>query len=72
VRYAAVRVQFKSGDRFRDYLIAYSPGRSNHHVRRPGVWSAESFAATGLPVLDLRKPADAVKIEKVLMRLGNR
>lgn len=69
-RVAAVRVQFRETEAHRDYLIAYDPGRSNHRVKRPGSWAVRSFADAGLPGLDLRKPADALKLERGLRRLA--
>jgi hypothetical protein len=68
-RLAAVRVQFKGGDRHRDYLVAYEPGRSNNRVKRAGSIQALSFADAGAGKLDLRKKSDAAKVEKLLARL---
>jgi len=69
VRLAAVRIEFKGGSG-RDYLINYTPGRSNQNIKRPPSWGVASFASSGLPALDLRKAADVAKAEKVLASIA--
>jgi DNA invertase Pin-like site-specific DNA recombinase len=70
IRLAGIRVQFRGTDRHRDYVVAYSPGRSNHHVKREGQLSHRSAAWTDGPdALDLRRPADAAKVERLLRSL---
>jgi hypothetical protein len=70
IRLAAVRVQFRGTDQHRDYVIAYSPGRSNHHVKRAGELWHESAAWDDNPgELDIRRPTDAAKVERLLRRL---
>jgi hypothetical protein len=65
----AVRVQFAGQAAHRDYLMTYTPGRSNGKVKRPGVWSVKSFVDVGPPgkKLDLRKEDDAARLEKRLL-----
>jgi hypothetical protein len=64
----AVQVWFAGGDKHRDYVIWHRPGRSGF-MRKPrsAAWSVRTLA---LPAkkgeFDLRKPADAAKLEKVL------
>jgi hypothetical protein len=66
-RLAGVRVQFRGSDRHRDYVIIYSPGRSNHRVKRRGELLAYAAAWSDSPGdLDLRKRAGAAKAEKAL------
>jgi DNA invertase Pin-like site-specific DNA recombinase len=70
IRLAGVRVQFRGTDRHRDYVIAYEPGRSNHHIKRAGQARHVSAAWTDGPnELDLRNPKDAVKVERLLRAL---
>ncbi|MBP3957789.1 recombinase family protein [Gemmata sp. G18] len=68
VRLAAVRIQFH-GDCHREYLISYTPGRSNKSVKRPGQWAAESFADAGLAGrADLSNQSQAKKFELLLVK----
>jgi DNA invertase Pin-like site-specific DNA recombinase len=68
VRLAAVRVQFH-GECYRQYLIAYTPGRSNQSVKRPGQWSVETIKKDGkFAGRDLRNPADAAAYQKLLVK----
>ena len=67
-RHAAVRVQFRSGTH-RDYIVT-TRSTVGGACPQAATWAALSFASAGLPdELDLRKPADAAKIEKLLARL---
>jgi hypothetical protein len=62
---AAVQVRF-AGSSHRDYLIM-SRAAANHCA---GGWWVRSFAEAGAAVdLDLRKPAHAKKLEKLLLSL---
>jgi hypothetical protein len=61
---APVQVYF-TGGATRHYLFA----RKSAGNRRPGGWEVKSFADTGLPDLDLRKPGDVQKLERLLTRL---
>jgi hypothetical protein len=68
VRLAAVRVQFH-GECYRQYLIAYTPGRSNQSVKRPGQWSVETIKKDGkFAGRDLRNTADAAAYQKLLVK----
>jgi DNA invertase Pin-like site-specific DNA recombinase len=70
IRLAAVRVQFRGTNQHRDYVVAYSPGRSNHLVKRSGQLWHQCAAWVDEPgELDLRKLADAAKVEKLLRAL---
>jgi hypothetical protein len=70
IRLAGVRVRFRGTDHHRDYVVAYSPGRSNHRVKREGQLWHESAAWIDEPGdLDIRRPADAVKVERLLKEL---
>jgi hypothetical protein len=70
IRLAGVRVQFRGTNQHRDYVIAYSPGRSNHRVKREGrLWKESAAWVDGPGALDLRKSADAVKVERLLRGL---
>jgi len=62
-RAACVQLHFR-GDprRYRSYLIAANA--------RTGYWLVKSFAAAGLPPLDLREPADVTRMERLLARLN--
>jgi DNA invertase Pin-like site-specific DNA recombinase len=60
--FCAVQVHFR-GDGRRDYLIHYQSAGNF----RPGGWSAKSLASVADPGdLDLRRPADAAKLEAAL------
>ena len=63
----AVQVWFAGGERQRSYLILHRPPKANKSARRPGSWWARSFA--GASGLDLRKPADVAKVERLLLSL---
>ncbi len=66
-RLAAVQVWFAGGKRCRDYLIRHRPPKSNGKARVEGGWSVRSLAAAaGRGKLDLRKRADAARLEKAL------
>lgn len=72
-RLAAAQVRFTGGEH-RDYLIVHRPAKPLGHGTktepvkiRPASWSVLSFAAAD--GLDLRKPADAKKLEPLLARL---
>ena len=70
-RLAAVQVQFAGGAR-RLYLIQHRRGHgSQAAIKRAASWSARSFAddVPAATTIDLRKPADAAKVEKLLERL---
>jgi DNA invertase Pin-like site-specific DNA recombinase len=67
-RLAAVQVYFRGGTAHRDYLVIYSPGRSNQSVKRPGRTECRSFADESAG-LDLRDPKQAAKLAAVLARL---
>jgi DNA invertase Pin-like site-specific DNA recombinase len=68
-RLAAVRVQFNETDQHRDYLIACSPVRVNAKGKRERHSKVWSFAEAGAGPLDLRKPADVAKVERLLQSL---
>jgi hypothetical protein len=59
-RLCAAQVTFKDSDKRRSYLISHRTAGN----RRPGRWSARSFADVGGGDLDLRKPAHAKRLEK--------
>lgn len=63
-RLAAVRVDFAGGHR--DYLIRFKMPFNNGFVRKPAVLTVRSFAESGVPAVDLRKPANAARIVKAL------
>lgn len=65
-RLAAVQVWFKGGQH-RDYLILHQGGRGNATSRTEGkCWCCSLADAAALGPLDLRKPADARKLETLL------
>jgi hypothetical protein len=67
VRLAPARVRFRGTDQYHDNVIAYSPGRSNHHVRLSGQLRHQSIASADLTgELDLRNPRNAAKFEKLV------
>jgi hypothetical protein len=66
-RLAAVQVWFRGTTTHRDYLVVYSPGRSNQSVKRPGRWWCRSFAAAGVQgTPDLRRPDHVARLAKFL------
>jgi hypothetical protein len=66
-RVAGCRVQFRNSERHRDYIVRVRTFPGNPKVPRRPVWEVLS----GLPAgkLDLRKPADAAKVKRVLEKL---
>jgi DNA invertase Pin-like site-specific DNA recombinase len=66
-RVAALQVWFTDGQRHRDLLIYYQPGHCGFGEPRVGRWWARSFAA--VEGLDLRRAADAKKVEAALLAL---
>jgi DNA invertase Pin-like site-specific DNA recombinase len=66
-RLAAVQIWFAGGKRHRAYLIFHRAARANKSARVEGIWWVKSFAATGLPPLDLRKPELVRRLEKLLL-----
>jgi DNA invertase Pin-like site-specific DNA recombinase len=62
-RLAAVQVWFRQPGQHRDYLVVHDVPAG---YRRPGRWSARSFAAPGAEGLDLRRRDHAKRLEKVL------
>lgn len=66
-RTGAVQVQFKNGEH-RSYLLSVRPAVRNARSYRPAEHAAKSFAETGLPELDLRKPTDAKRLEAAILR----
>jgi DNA invertase Pin-like site-specific DNA recombinase len=65
-RLASLQVYFKDGAR-RNYVIFYRPPHHGFGGRKPGGWWARSLAEVAAPGdLDLRKRADAKKLEAVL------
>lgn len=62
-RYTAVQFFF-TGGATRHFLIAHQTAG----FRRTGSSAVSSFAAAGLPALDLRKPADAKRLEAAILR----
>jgi DNA invertase Pin-like site-specific DNA recombinase len=69
IRLAAVRVQFNGTDQHRDYVIACSPVRVNAKGKRERCSEVQSFAEAGAGPLDLRRPADVAKVERLLESL---
>jgi hypothetical protein len=68
-RYAAVQVHFR-GDGHRDYLILHKRNQSTPKGQSPERTHVFSFASAGVGAeLDLRKPAHARRLEKVLDQL---
>jgi DNA invertase Pin-like site-specific DNA recombinase len=69
-RLCALQVRFAGGERYRDYLILRWPANADGQGRStPGSSWAGSLAALVEPgELDLRKPAHAAKLEKLLAR----
>jgi len=69
-RLCAVQMWFTGGERRRDYLILHRPPKANRSARTEGGWQAQSFAAAGLSAdVDLRRRADALKVEKLLAKI---
>jgi hypothetical protein len=69
-RMAAVQIWFAGGKRHRDYLIVHRPARGNASGKYPAGRCALSFAGVALADdLDLRDPADARRLEKVLLEM---
>jgi DNA invertase Pin-like site-specific DNA recombinase len=69
VRLCAVQVWFADGESHRDYLIYHLP-KANGQARQEGRWWARSLAEVAAPGdLDLRRRADARKLEAVLAAL---
>lgn len=72
-RLAAVQIVFTGGERVRTYLVLHRSNYSNGAVSRPEQWWVHSLAAVlpagkSLPeTLDLRKPADAARLERALL-----
>ena len=62
---AAVQIWFAGGERRRDYLILHRPPKANAKSRTPGCVRGESKAQLAAK-LDLRKPTDARKLERML------
>lgn len=69
-RLAAVRVQF-SGGRHRDYLIIHHGGFGNADSKVESRWECRSFVTPGgkAGALDLRNPADAANVKRLLEKL---
>jgi DNA invertase Pin-like site-specific DNA recombinase len=65
-RLGAVQVWFTGNKRHRDYLL-YHRGAGNRRAGASRVWSFAEAAVPG--TLDLRKPAHAARLEKVLRAL---
>jgi DNA invertase Pin-like site-specific DNA recombinase len=66
-RLAAVQIWFAGGKKRRDYLILHKPAKVNAVMRREGGWLSRSLAdVTALGPLDLRKPSDAQRLERLL------
>jgi hypothetical protein len=66
-RLCAVQIWFTDGMKHRDYLILHRPPSGNHKVRHEGGWWVRSLSSIAKPGdLDLRRRADASKLEKVL------
>jgi DNA invertase Pin-like site-specific DNA recombinase len=66
-RLAAVQVFFRGGAR-RDYFILHRPATGGAVGARPARWWAHSLAdVAALGKLDLRKPANARRLEKALL-----
>jgi DNA invertase Pin-like site-specific DNA recombinase len=69
-RLCAVQIWFAGGKRRRDYLILHRPPRSNGKATKEGGWWVRSLASVAKPGdLDLRKPAQAAKLEGALSRV---
>jgi hypothetical protein len=65
-RVAAVQVHF-TGGKHRSYFILHRPARQlTKEKKRAPSWYVKSFADAGLPSIDLRKPTDAAKVQKLL------
>jgi hypothetical protein len=66
---AAVRVQFRGGDRHRDYVFRYSPVRANKWGRKEATLEEPlSFADAGLSdTLDPRRAADVAAVARRLL-----
>ncbi len=66
-RLMAVRIDFTSRNKHRDYLILHRPATANGKARQPGSWWALSFADVfKAGDLDLRKKKDALALEQLL------
>ncbi len=65
VRFAAVRVQFRDTDAHRDYVIVHYGAQADG---TPARTEAKDFRLAGLPGLDLRKAADAKRLEKAIAK----
>jgi DNA invertase Pin-like site-specific DNA recombinase len=66
-RLAAVQIWFAEGERCRDYLIHYQPGKANAAARTEGHWAVRSLASVATAGdLDLRQRQDAEALEAVL------
>jgi hypothetical protein len=66
-RFAAVRVQFHGSGMHRDYVITYQlPNGTRKNPPPPRVVSPPSSWADEVGEIDLRKPADAKLVEKLL------
>jgi DNA invertase Pin-like site-specific DNA recombinase len=67
-RFAAVQVRFRDRNAVRSYLIHHTNAKKGTEGRMVAArWSVRSFAGAALPdEFDLRKPADASKLEKAL------
>jgi hypothetical protein len=67
IRFAAVRVDFRSGGRHLEYVLSYKRSGTNASVQPPGTVYVLTFPDVALPSgLDLRKPAGAAAIEESL------
>jgi DNA invertase Pin-like site-specific DNA recombinase len=69
-RLCAAQIWFAGGKQHRDYLILHRPPKGNARSRTKGGWWARSLAdVQALGPLDLRKQADAQKLEALLARV---
>jgi DNA invertase Pin-like site-specific DNA recombinase len=69
-RLCAVQIWFADGQRHRDYLIAHWQAVVNKWARQPASTEVLSSAdVQALGPLDLRKPADARRLERALLAL---
>lgn len=69
-RLAAVQFWFKDGERCRDFVILHEAAGPPTLGRDKADWWAQSFSGVGLDGdLDLRKPAHAVRLSRVLEKI---
>jgi hypothetical protein len=70
-RWCAVQLWFRGGNRRRDYIILHKPGKRFGETRTEGQWWCRSLATViQEDDLDLRRRADAAKLEKWLTERG--